>query len=492
MNGTMIQFFHWYTEGGKLWKEVREKAQYLADLEITAVWLPPAYKANGGNQSVGYDAYDLFDLGEFDQKGSIDTKYGYKEDYIAAVKSLQQVGIQVIVDVVLNHKAGGDEKETFQVVQVDQNDRTKVVSQPFDIESYTKFTFPGRQGKYSEFIWTFTCFSGVDYAEGRENGVYRIINEFSDTWGEVADNEKGNYDYLMFNDINFNNPNVCQELYYWGKWYHDQIKFQGVRLDAVKHIAPQFYKDWLYKLRETTGENIFAVGEFWAPGRLDLLEKYYNATEGCMSLFDSALHANFQNASKMGSDYDLRKIFDQTFVSAHPDKAVTVTANHDTMPLQALEAPLQDWFKPIAHALILFREQGYPCLFYPNLFGAKYKDTGKDGGEYEIELFKVAYIEEMIKARAHHAYGTQRDYFEDANCIGWTREGDDQHTGMAVLISNKDAYTKPMEIGARYAGKQFYDLLQHSQDPITIDENGWGEFQCPPGGVSVWLCKENQ
>ena len=30
--------------------------------------LPPAYKANGGGFSVGYDPYDLFDLGEFDQK----------------------------------------------------------------------------------------------------------------------------------------------------------------------------------------------------------------------------------------------------------------------------------------------------------------------------------------------------------------------------------------------------------------------------------------
>ena len=69
MNGTMIQYFHWYTEGdGKLWEEVQQNAEYLAELGITMVWLPPAYKANGGGFSVGYDPYDLFDLGEFDQK----------------------------------------------------------------------------------------------------------------------------------------------------------------------------------------------------------------------------------------------------------------------------------------------------------------------------------------------------------------------------------------------------------------------------------------
>ena len=32
MNGTMIQYFHWYTEGnGKLWEEVKNNAEYLAD-----------------------------------------------------------------------------------------------------------------------------------------------------------------------------------------------------------------------------------------------------------------------------------------------------------------------------------------------------------------------------------------------------------------------------------------------------------------------------
>ena len=49
MNGTMIQYFHWYTPGdGFLWKDVAEKAGYLAQLGITMAWLPPAYKGNSG------------------------------------------------------------------------------------------------------------------------------------------------------------------------------------------------------------------------------------------------------------------------------------------------------------------------------------------------------------------------------------------------------------------------------------------------------------
>ena len=75
MNSTMIQYFQWYTPGeGVWWKEIKKQAPWLASMGITTVWLPPAYKANGGGSSVGYDIYDLYDLGEFDQKGSIKTK----------------------------------------------------------------------------------------------------------------------------------------------------------------------------------------------------------------------------------------------------------------------------------------------------------------------------------------------------------------------------------------------------------------------------------
>jgi alpha-amylase len=303
----------------------------------------------------------------------------------------------------------------------------------------------------------------------------------------MTSNEKGNYDFLMYNDIDHRNPYVREELNYWAKWYYDTIEYEGVRLDAVKHQSPDFYKEWLYTLRKNTGKNIFAVGEFWAPGETELLEKYVEDTEGAMSLFDASLHKNLHIASKSGDEYDLRTIFDNTFLKSNPTLAVTVVDNHDTQPLQALEAPVEPWFKPIAYALILLRADGFPCVFYPDLFGAHYKDYGKDGNEHDIFLEKVDKIEELLKLRKNNAYGNQKDYFEDANCIGWTREGDDEHQGCAVVISNKDAYEKPMEIGKQYSGQYFYDALGRFENKIQIDENGWANFPVPAGNVSVWI-----
>jgi len=152
-NGTIMQFFHWYYPAdGSLWDHAKDKAQELATWGITACWLPPAFKGQDGPNASGYDAYDLYDLGEFDQKGSVRTKYGTKDAYVSAIRALNEKGIGVYADVVLNHKGGADEKERIPVIKVNDENRNEHISDRFEIEAYTRFTFPGRKGKYSPFI----------------------------------------------------------------------------------------------------------------------------------------------------------------------------------------------------------------------------------------------------------------------------------------------------------------------------------------------------
>ena len=84
-NETMMQYFEWYLPNdGLWWKRCAAKAENLAALGITQVWLPPAYKGTS-QEDVGYGVYDMYDLGEFDQKGTIRTKYGTKEEYLEAI-----------------------------------------------------------------------------------------------------------------------------------------------------------------------------------------------------------------------------------------------------------------------------------------------------------------------------------------------------------------------------------------------------------------------
>lgn len=493
-NGTMMQYFHWYyPKDGSLWKKVKEEAPRLASIGINAVWLPPAYKGTEGQYSIGYDVYDLYDLGEFNSKGSVRTKYGTKKEYLAAIDALHKENIQVYVDIVVNHLGGGDETENIPIFRMNPENRNEIISEPHEIEAYTRFTYPARKGKYSRFQWDHTCFSGVDYDKRRnETGIFNILNEYGLEWEEMLTDEKGNYDYLMFCDIDFRNPAVREELKRWGKWYYELTRFDGMRLDALKHIAPQFYNEWLAYMRQMAGKDLFAVGEYWAPGDPSLLEKYIAATDGKITLFDAPLHHRLHTASRCGSEYDLQTIFDDTLVANFPHLAVTLVANHDTQPLQALEAPVEPWFKPLAYALILLREKGYPCIFYPDLYSAEYIDKGQDGNDHHIVMPALTSLPLMCKLRKLASYGPERDYLDHPNCIGWTREGeaDVPDSGCAVVMSNGGPGNKHMYVGKQHAGKHFADALGNEMQEIIIDENGEAEFYCPGGAVSVWVNKD--
>lgn len=86
---------------------------------VSNVWIPPACKAAGGPQGNGYDIYDLYDIGEFDQKGGVRTKWGDKEGLMRLVTKAKELGLGIYWDAVLNHKAGADTTETVEVVECD-------------------------------------------------------------------------------------------------------------------------------------------------------------------------------------------------------------------------------------------------------------------------------------------------------------------------------------------------------------------------------------
>lgn len=491
---TLAQYFHWYYPAdGSLWNQLKEKAPELAKQGINAVWLPPSYKGAAGGFSVGYDTYDLFDLGEFDQKGSVRTKYGTKEEYLAAIEACHQHGIKVVADVVFNHKAGADELEKVTVRRMDPANRNEFTSEPFEIEAWTKFTFPGRGDQYSSFIWDHRCFSGIDWAEDiQESGIFSIQNEYGEGWEELPHEELGNYDYLMSADIDFRNPQVREELKHWGRWYLETTHVGGFRLDAVKHMSPKMINEWVDHVQAITKDHLFIVGEYWNIHDANALKQYVEATSERVQLFDAPLHHNFFVASRMGKDYDLRHIFDNSLVNIIPELAVTLVDNHDTQPVQDLESPVEAWFKPLAYALILLRMQGTPCVFYPALYGAHYKDHGEDGNEHEIWLAAVEELPAMLYLRKTSLVGDQHDSFDHPNCIGWVRTGtvEQADSGFAVVLSNGTDGWKYMELGEHKAGRKMVDLTKHRTEEITLNEKGGAEFPCNAGSVSVWVTTE--
>ena len=476
-NSTMMQYFEWYLAGdSSLWNKVANDAKHLENIGITHIWLPPAYKGAGGTNDTGYGVYDLYDLGEFDQKGTVATKYGTKEEYLKAIKMLHESNIKVYADIVLNHKMGADETEDVLAVQDDASDRNVSISEAKPIRVWTKYTFPGRGDIYSNFKWNWTHFHGIDWDEN--TGKAAIYKFYGKHWDEDVDKENGNYDYLMGADIDLNNLDVVNELSTWGKWYVDTTSIDGFRLDAVKHIRAEFYPEWLSKLRQVFDKKLPAVGEYWSTN-MEVINNYFAKTQDTMSLFDVPLHYNFYRASISDGAFNMAEIFDGTIVKERPDKAVTFVDNHDTELGQSLESWVLDWFKPHAYSLILLRKEGLPCVFYGDYYGIQEKGVGP----------KNDMLDKLLKLRKYYAYGEQYDYFNDRCVIGFTRLGDYEHpnSGLAVVMTDGRGGSVQMNVGKKLANTVFYDCTGNLSETVYVDNDGNGIFYCKDGSVSVWI-----
>ena len=64
-----------------------------------AVWTPPASRGDTGDQTVGYDVYDRFDLGEPGRP----TLYGTETGIQVLADSMHRAGVDLHVDFVMNH-----------------------------------------------------------------------------------------------------------------------------------------------------------------------------------------------------------------------------------------------------------------------------------------------------------------------------------------------------------------------------------------------------
>ena len=469
IHGVMMQYFEWYLDKNPhLWKVVKENASSLKQAGFDSLWLPPAYKGIGGKDDVGYGVYDLYDLGEFNAKGSLRTKYGIKKEYIDAIHTLHDEGIDVYVDIVFNHMMGADKLEEVPAYKVNRNNHEEIIDQE-TIICPSLFTFPSRNGKYNQDSWNHTHFDGIDVNElSSSNDIYLFEGKH---WENQVDDENNNYDYLMGCDLDFDNQEVIDRLKHYADWYYDLTSYNGVRLDAVKHIKASFYKEWLEYVRRN--KEVFAVGEYWH-GDLKHLMHYLEEVDYSMSLFDVPLHYRMYDASTSNGTFDMRGIFKDTLVDICPTNAVTFVDNHDTQPTQGLESFIPDWFKIQAYALILLRVSGYPCVFYGDYYGILHNEIKAKKDTLDI----------LLSLRKEYLDGQQVDYFDDEDCIGWSNVSENK--SMVLILTNGIGKSKHIQV---FDTNCYYkDVLNNSED-VYINEEGYGDFSCPNGSISIYIRK---
>ncbi|KAK3377223.1 glycoside hydrolase family 13 protein [Lasiosphaeria ovina] len=484
-----MQGFEWYLPADFAhWRRLAGAVPSLAALGVTALWIPPACKA-AWPRGNGYDVYDLFDLGEFDQKGARNTKWGHKAELQHLVEVAAAHGIAVLFDAVLNHKAAADFSESALATRIDPEDRTRPLpppaggaDEPYEIEAWTGYTFPGRGDTYSPLKWRKEHFTGIDYDSKRgEKGVWRFAGK---QWAPDVDEELGNYDYLMFADIDHRHPAVRRDLFHWAAWLAGQMggRLGGLRLDAIKHYSFEFVRDFLAHIDARVDRRWFVVGEYWREDS-EFLARYVEFMGHRLSLFDVQLVTNFSRVSLLGEKGDLRTVFDDALVVWKPDNAVT---------------PVAPFFIPLAYALILLRANtGLPCVFWSDLYGSFGQHPAPDHGNFVPPTTGGALLPRLMLARRLWAYGTQVDYFFDGDsggdphCVGFTRFGHPSRSaghGLAVVMTNSwEHAAKRMCVGSRHAGEVWTDVLRRCPGHVVIDPRGWGVFPTASRSVSVWV-----
>ena len=302
----MMQAFYWdVPAGGTWWDTLTTKVDRWADAGIDSIWLPPVSKGQSGGLSMGYDPTDYFDFGNFDQNGSVETRFGSKSELENLISKAHAANLKVYADIVLNHNSGGA-SEANQYTNSD----------------------------------TWTDFSGV--ASGK---FPRSQHDYHPNW--QANTDEGVFG--GFPDLCHANPYVKDWL--WkrndsvAKYYRNTIGFDGWRFDYVKGFGAWVVKDWIHHAGG------FSVGELWETD-VNVLASWAQSAD--CSVFDFACYYKMNDAF---DGNNLALLRDDMMWKRDPFKAVTFVTNHDTDEIDD---------KMLAYAYILTHE-GLPTIFSPRL-----------------------------------------------------------------------------------------------------------------------------
>jgi len=307
------------------WDHLASQAQTLRQSGFSAIWLPPPQKGASGTFSNGYDVFDDYDLGSKDQKGTIPTRYGSREQLERCVAMMRANGIDVYVDLVENQRDGDDGRFNFEYVDA--------------------FGRPGK-GRFPK--------GPLDF----HPNVPQDPGVFDDRFSFGRD----------LAPINGKPPHyVFQGLIDAGNWLTRALDIQGYRLDDVKGVSTYFM---LPLLNQGAMAGKFAVAEFFDTN-IPYTQSWMNAMQYRSSVFDFSLRFTLSDMCNNPGSFNMSDLDHAGMTGIDPMGSVTFVENHDTdqnFPI------VQN--KLLAYAYILTAE-GYPCVFYRdystdrNCFGLK-------------------------------------------------------------------------------------------------------------------------
>jgi alpha-amylase len=302
----LFQTFYWNTLPlGTWWDTIDSKLARWHSAGITGLWLPVLSKGQSGPYSMGYDPYDYFDFGSYNQMGTVITRFGSTSDLMTLISDAKTNGFKLIADIVINHNAGG-------ITEWDSISG-----------KYTATRFIPLSGKFPRNYEDFHP-SIVDVSD---EGVFG-------TYPDVCHNVPlvKNWLYLQPNSI--------------ARYYKDSLGFDGWRFDFTSGYNPSVVKAW-----DSAAPVTYSIGEYnWSASAADLNTWCTAANSGAFDyplLF--AMTTAFNGNNLVGLD-------GAGLNAINPSGAFTFVANHDIDTIKLAN-------KLKAYALIMTLP-GTPFIFY--------------------------------------------------------------------------------------------------------------------------------
>lgn len=441
--GVLLQAFYWdcpkeENQEFNWWNVVKGKLPLLQSAGFTALWLPPSGKAaNIGGMSMGYDPYDFFDLGEYDQKGSVKTWFGSKLELLELISTAHECNMQVYADLVLNHNNGADEQEI----------------NPIDkIQRWTKF-----EPKSGKFARNWECFHPSIF----------------ERWD--------NMEFGEMPDLCHRNPYVYKEMLELSRWLIEDIGYDGFRYDFVLGYGGWLVKSILERMYKKNDRNDFApfgVGECWDTDRDidEWLDEVNNWSDNPGSAFDFPLREKLKNLCD-SFGYSLLNMLDGKTVSdERPMSAVTFVENHDIFRTDPI---IND--KMLAYAWILTHE-GYPCVFWYDYFNlALAKENSANG------------IDVLLKIHEQYAGGEKEILYADDDLYIMQRNGSGNLPGLIFVLNNLGNRWNGTTVQTKWKSAELNAIAYYSDIDIGVpekkqtDETGSTDLWAPPRGYAVYI-----
>lgn len=325
-------------------KGLTEKLDYLndgnpdtdTDLGVEGIWLMPI------NPSPSYHGYDVTDYRD------IHPDYGTMDDFKQFLDEAHKRGIKVIMDLVVNHTS----KE-----------------HPWFLDAAAN-----KDSEYRDwYIWA--------EDQNRKTGGSSAAGSGSPWHSARGDHYMGIF-WDGMPDLNFDNPDVRQEMNDIGKFWLD-LGLDGFRLDAAKHIYEDLITD---KSQETTDKNVqwwqefrssmlevnpeaYLVGEIWDPSPA-LIANYLDSALD--SGFNFGLAENMLSAAKQEKDNNIAFTLERTY-KLFEEKSkgqfidATFLTNHDKNRVMTQLEGNTDHAKMAAGLMLTL--PGNPFIYYGEEIG---------------------------------------------------------------------------------------------------------------------------